>query len=777
MRILLVDDEAGVLQALAAFFKTVSGHEWRVAANAQKAHEQAAALGGCDLLITDVVMEPTDGFTLRNELQALYPHMRTAFISGYDLSDHTEQIGDSELLPKPVDLDGLRRLIEPPAPVPVPVPQAVPRAANPGFPSAAPRGPQAGIPSAVPRAAGAPQAVARAGAQAPVTAAAPQSGIAAPVAVPRGPGLAPVASGVRAHPGPSSDPLIGVQLGDYRVQKYLGSGHWGSVYLAIQLSVNRPVGLKVLDSERAQEEEVRAHFLADARAKAAVQHPFIVSVFEADERNGLVFYTQEYLDGATLGDLIQHGEQLDEKTALHVMKVAGEGLNYLWTNNLAHGEFGPASIRLGQDGLPRLTNLATAIPDHSVNVQSEIQMLGNLISRLLPPAATSPGLRAFLGRMGGGPNAAASWPIVLQAVKALEPKVIPVEAAKIKAADAAALRAVEAARKAQKRSMVYSILSLLALTGLVAGVIYKFVLSNKRNIAAQVQIPAGSYPVGDPAGEATRAELGAFEIDKYEVTIGEYAEFMRWIKEHPTEEHKFDHPNSNQKHIPFMVPEDDVDKLIRIATNRAGVAFKAEQVNEPGVPTDLNCPMVGVTWWQAYAYAHWKNHWKGESRDLPTEEEWEAAARGPRGFKYPWGDDLKVNYFNSNKDYQPMRPGGFVPDDGYNYWAPVDKFSDDESPFKVIGMAGNVAEWTYRDVQKRQVAVVKGGSFATPPMESFKRMTTVLAEDCWYVRPQKEKPTGNVPPRPGASNFTYVGDEITAATRTLYIGFRTVKRK
>src|SRR4051812_12139035 len=100
MRIILVDDDASVLQALMAVLKTIPGHEVRVAANAQKAVEHAAGMGGVDLLISDVVMEPTDGFTLRGELQAAYPRMRVIFISGYDLSDYAEQTNNAHVLAK-----------------------------------------------------------------------------------------------------------------------------------------------------------------------------------------------------------------------------------------------------------------------------------------------------------------------------------------------------------------------------------------------------------------------------------------------------------------------------------------------------------------------------------------------------------------------------------------------------------------------------------------------------------------------------------------------------
>src|SRR6187397_3028598 len=111
MRILLVDDDSSVLQALMATLKTMPGHEIRVAANAQKAHEHAQSLGGVDLLITDVVMEPTDGFTLRAELQSICPKMKAIFISGYDLSDYTEQTTNAHVLAKPVDANVLKAVV------------------------------------------------------------------------------------------------------------------------------------------------------------------------------------------------------------------------------------------------------------------------------------------------------------------------------------------------------------------------------------------------------------------------------------------------------------------------------------------------------------------------------------------------------------------------------------------------------------------------------------------------------------------------------------------
>jgi CheY-like chemotaxis protein len=107
MRILLVDDETSVLQALVAVLRTLPGHDVRVATNVDKALENAGAMGGVDLLVTDVVMEPVNGFTLRNQIASLYPHARTIFISGYDLSDYPEQLQDHQFLAKPVEAHAL----------------------------------------------------------------------------------------------------------------------------------------------------------------------------------------------------------------------------------------------------------------------------------------------------------------------------------------------------------------------------------------------------------------------------------------------------------------------------------------------------------------------------------------------------------------------------------------------------------------------------------------------------------------------------------------------
>ena len=794
MRILIVDDEAGVLQSLMAIIRALPGHEVKVAANAQKACEHAAAMGGVDVLITDVVMEPTDGFALRAELQVSFPAMQTVFISGYDLSDYAETIAGAPTLAKPVDAMALITEIgNAAARLSAPV-SAVPEKARLSrkttaiaVPAAAPQVIAQAVAQAVEQPAAIPQSLAQPTARAvaqPVAVSASQPVVRAVPQANAIPTVQPTAvrqAGAETAASPAAgihDPLVGVQLGDYRVLQVIGEGKWGCVYLALQLSVNRRVGLKVLNPEWAEDEGMCAHFMNDARAKAAVQHQSIMTVFEADERNGLYFFTQEYIEGSSLAERIAAGQVLGEKTALHVMKVAGEALQYLWSRNLSHSAIEAGNLRLGADNIARLANIATAETDPAVTVESELYTVGMAVRQLIQEDKISRGLAMLLTRMTDGPNPVTGWPAVLQAVKALEPKVIPVEAAKMQAADEAAMRAVEAARKAKKMSLIINLSTLSAVVSLLGYLVWKYVIPNARKLDAQVEIPAGTYRVGGPDDE-TKATLGAFEIDKYEVSVGEYAKFIAWCETNPDKEHEFDHPRGDRKmsHI-----NRDVKTFIENAAQRGRRVFKQEANPErkipadPGVEIDLNSPMVGVTFWDAYAYAHWRGKIleAGAPRDLPTEEEWEAAARGPHGYKYPWGDDLKLGNFNSNQGYKPLMPGSTKTEDGYNYWAPVDRFTSDVSDFKVVGMAGNVCEWVYRKEGNREIPLLKGGSFATDPIPMWGRILKIPAEDAWFVHPAAEKRTT----KPGMEREAYfVGDDVDKTFRSLYVGFRTVKRK
>jgi formylglycine-generating enzyme required for sulfatase activity len=194
-----------------------------------------------------------------------------------------------------------------------------------------------------------------------------------------------------------------------------------------------------------------------------------------------------------------------------------------------------------------------------------------------------------------------------------------------------------------------------------------------------VPVPAGTFRMGSPVGVGDTDEhpqhevtLSAYCIDRTEVTVKAYADCVR---------------AGGCTAAPLTVQwsgvsAEDVQRYNRIC-NRD---------DRPGHP--INC----VDWTQATAYCTWAG------KRLPTEAEWEYAARGTDGRAYPWGNEApsatRLNACGSecvamtkrelNKDWAKM----YDASDGWETTAPVGSFPEGVSPFGVLDMAGNVWEWT-----------------------------------------------------------------------------------
>jgi len=594
-------------------------------------------------------------------------------------------------------------------PAPAATPAAVPKATpiSTATPVAVPRATPtpAAIPVAVPKVTPAPTATPVAVPRATPAPAATPVAVPKPTPVPSAKAVAipkatptPVAT-PKAAPAPAAtpDPFLGKNLGNYRIERRLGTGKWGAVYLANQTSVNRPVAMEVLSPEKAADESARQMFVATARAKAAVQHPHILSVYEADQADGCYFYTHEYVDGFTLAQIRGRGESLTEPVALQTIKCISQGLSHLHQHQIAHSTPDSTDIYIGSDGLPYLSNVA--LPGQALQApQDEIHTLGAIIKGMLPSSqAQDRGLQAMLMRTAVTTQAGfQSWPALLQAVQAIEPKVIPVDAFKISEQDEAAIRAVEEARKLQKMQVIFSVAGLFVFLCVLGFLIWwNFMRPETHDYSNEmVEIPAGEFIYGT---DGQKLMLHEFYIDKYEVTMAEYARFLDFLAQHgnPTD---YDSPLQPQgrSHIPH-----DWD----IYYGRASSSIAAYRTVR-GVPLTLDCPVFNVDYFDAYAYAKWKG------RRLPTEEEWEKAARGANGNLYPWGNDWDPKKLNAGGDFMAAPPDGYKPAvDGYNWWAPVDAFSSDRSPYGVIGMAGNVSEWTNSWDASKTYVVIRGGNY------------------------------------------------------------------
>ncbi|TAL10412.1 MAG: hypothetical protein EPO02_07670 [Nitrospirae bacterium] len=170
--------------------------------------------------------------------------------------------------------------------------------------------------------------------------------------------------------------------------------------------------------------------------------------------------------------------------------------------------------------------------------------------------------------------------------------------------------------------------------------------------APMVLVPTGEFLYGN---EKRRLSLPAFYMDKFEVTTKRYAVFME-------------------------------------ATKRAA----PDRWSEVNQMRDGDRPVIGVNWYEADAYCRYFG------KRLPTVQEWDKAARGADGRKYPWGNEEPTS--------QHANFGKCCDWKGYTSLVPAESYEAGKSPYGIYNMFGNVSEWTSSDGANGS-KVLRGGSW------------------------------------------------------------------
>jgi DNA-binding beta-propeller fold protein YncE/predicted Ser/Thr protein kinase len=141
-----------------------------------------------------------------------------------------------------------------------------------------------------------------------------------------------------------ADPTIGSTLAGYRIDALIARGGMGVVYRATQLALERPVALKVITRELADDEGFRRRFLSESRLAARLEHPAVVPVYDAREDEGELIVAMRLVEGGDLRRLIDREGRLEPERAVHLLGQIGEALDAAHAAGIVHRDVKPHNI-------------------------------------------------------------------------------------------------------------------------------------------------------------------------------------------------------------------------------------------------------------------------------------------------------------------------------------------------------------------------------------------------------------------------------------------------
>lgn len=148
------------------------------------------------------------------------------------------------------------------------------------------------------------------------------------------------------HPSPEFLDLQAALAGEYSLERELGRGGMGVVYLARDVRLDRDVAIKVLPTHLSHTAEARDRFLREARTAASLSHPHIVPIHRVGEAGGFVFFVMSYVAGETLGDRLRRAGPLSPAEATRVLREVAWALAYAHGRGIVHRDVKPDNILL-----------------------------------------------------------------------------------------------------------------------------------------------------------------------------------------------------------------------------------------------------------------------------------------------------------------------------------------------------------------------------------------------------------------------------------------------
>ncbi len=456
----------------------------------------------------------------------------------------------------------------------------------------------------------------------------------------------------------SEDTWIGKSLGSYKILSLIGQGGSGRVYKATHTFIEREAAIKMLRADLDAADEQHERFLHEARTIAQMRHPHIVQLYDFGQVHDTYYMVMEYVQGDSLETKLKvaqaSGRLLPGVEVWRIIKQMGEALTYIHDQGVIHRDIKPANILLTQDGnvvisdfgVAKLlagygnttTGTITGTPaymspeqalgkpiDHRADLYSLAVIVYEMLVGRVPFTGTLPVTVILKHLHEAVPPLRQFNPAVPPHIEVVLLKVLSKRPENRYQSAAEFLHALAGASRTMRHEPAPTSADQ---TRTVVGPDGK----------EYVHIPAGEFTMGsreDSDTPSRKVYLDGFYISRNPVTNAEYHAFVE-ATGHRRPEHW-----------------------------QGGIypAWAADN------------PVVYVSWHDAAAYCRWA---RGR---LPTEAEWEKAARGTQERRYPWGNTFDPTRCNS-------RESGIKDSTAVGTYSP-----SGDSSYGVSDMAGNVWEW------------------------------------------------------------------------------------
>ncbi len=472
------------------------------------------------------------------------------------------------------------------------------------------------------------------------------------------------------------------RLDEFRIIRRLGAGGYGAVYLAQDTLLNRPVAVKELLAV-GDDASIRQRFLQEAYTIGQLNHPNIVTIYRLLQKEAALYIVLEYVAGGSLRDYLNQAGKMDFLPAVHLAAEVCEALAVVHARGIVHRDIKPENILLTADGHAKVTDFGIAhVPVEAGGLgltQTGAQMGTSLYmspeqvrGEKLTSASDIYQVAAVLYELLAGKDYLGAEMLRAQAMRdlnVLNPAAPVVQGRWMLLVWQAILQG-QLALKLDEHLEAQRLLEEVLLTpppGRLGA--EEFGRRLRRTLQtppstltltlapgvdlALVRVPAGRFWMGsdrrkDKLAEPEEAPLHAVLLEDY--YIGQY-------------------PVTNFQYQAFVS-----------ATGHRPPARWKQGRCPPG---EEQCPVSHVAWEETVAFCRWASEALGLTVRLPTEAEWEKAARGPQGRRWPWGNRPPT------AKHCPWDDGATV---GYG---PVGRYSPrGDSPYGCADQARNVCEWT-----------------------------------------------------------------------------------